>query len=68
MTGGLLVAGVLIAAAACPVMMWWRTRRGHRAGCFTAQQPATLDDLRRRRAQLDAKIRQGDGTHTPDAA
>ena len=67
MTGALLVVGVLIAAVACPVLMWWRARRGHRASCCTAA-PGTLDDLRRRRAEVDATIRQGDGAHTPDAA
>ncbi len=68
MTGVLLVVAVLIAAAACPAMMWLRARRGGPASCLAPAKPRTLDDLRRRRAELDAAISQRDSPHTPDAA
>lgn len=68
MTGGLLVAAVLIAAVACPAMMWLRARRGGPASCCAPAKPGTLDELRRRRAELDAAISRRDGAHTPDAA
>ena len=33
MTGALLVAAIVIAAAACPAMTWLQARRGRRASC-----------------------------------
>lgn len=68
MSGVLLVVAVLIAAAACPAMMWLRARRGGPAACPAPAKPRTLDELRRRRAELDAAINQRDSAHTPDAA
>lgn len=69
MTGVLLVVAVLIAAAACPAMMWLRARRGGGpAACLAPAKPRTLDELRRRRAELDVAISQRDSAHTPDAA
>ena len=68
MSGVLLVVAVLIAAAACPAMMWLRARRGGPASCRAPATPTTVDELRRRRAELDAAISQRDSAHTPDAA
>lgn len=68
MTGVLLVVAVLIAAVACPAMMWLRARRGGPASCTVAAEPRTLDELRRRRAEVDAAISQRDSAHAPDAA
>lgn len=68
MSGVLLVVAVLIAAAACPAMMWLRARRGGPASCFATEKPGTLDELRRRRAELDAAISRSDSASAPDAA
>jgi hypothetical protein len=56
----LLVVAILAAGAACPLMMWIQSRRGRAAACCLPRRdqegPATLDELRRRRAEVDALI------------
>ncbi len=63
MTTALLVAAIVIAAAACPAMMWLQARRGRRASCIAPANPVALDELRRRRADLDAAIGQREDAH-----
>ena len=63
MTGALLVVAIVIAAAACPAMMWLQARRGRRASCVAPGNPVVLDELRRRRADLDAAIGQREDAH-----
>ena len=63
MTTALLVVVIVIAAAACPAMMWLQARRGRRTSCVAPGNPVALDELRRRRADLDAAISQRDGAH-----
>ena len=58
MTTPLLVVAIVIAAAACPAMMWLQARRGRRASCVAPGDLVALDELRRRRADLDAAIGQ----------
>jgi hypothetical protein len=66
METALLVVAIAAAALACPAMMWWQRRRGRDAACCVpaahaprrAEDNATagLDELRRRRADLEARI------------
>jgi len=62
-TTALLVAAIVIAAAACPAMMWLQARRGRRASCIAPANPVALDELRRRRADLDTAIGQRADAH-----
>lgn len=42
---------------ACPLLMWVMMRGGHgHAGHAQQQGPASIDDLRRRRDELDEEI------------
>jgi Flp pilus assembly protein TadB len=62
----LLLVAVAAAGLACPAMMWWQRRRGRDAACCmpaaqtarSAEVDATvgLDELNRRRADLEARI------------
>jgi hypothetical protein len=54
-----LIAAIVAAGAVCPLTMWIQGRRGRAAGCPPRREresPATLDELRRRRAEVDALI------------
>lgn len=71
-----LVVAIAAAGLACPAMMWRQRRRGGDAGCCAratqAQReaerdtPAGLAELRRRRADIEARLaeheRAGSGT------
>lgn len=63
MTTALLVAAIVTAAAACPAMMWLQARRGRRASCIAPANAVALDELRRRRADLDTAIGQREDAH-----
>lgn len=57
----LLIAVVLVAALACPAMMWWSERRGRSAQCCPSrrsseERPASLEELRAEQQRLDALI------------
>ena len=44
---------------ACPLLMWWMMRGGHGHGGHAhshSDGPASVDDLRRRRDELDRQI------------
>lgn len=62
MSTALLIGLVVIAALACPAMMWWQRRRGNEvACCLPAKQergePAgRLDELRSQHARIGARI------------
>lgn len=61
MTTALLVAVVVLAALACPAMMWWNARRGRRSHCCpplgSQDKPdLTLEDLREEQQRLQARI------------
>lgn len=75
MPGGLLIALVLIAALACPVMMWLG-RRGigpgcAMMGCKPKSDEETLESLQARQHELAAriaKIEAGERVEEPVAA
>lgn len=60
MTEALLVAAVLAAGLACPVMMWIQSRRGRSAPCCPPHResvaPATLEELRARHARIAQEL------------
>ncbi len=60
MSTPLLLAGVVLAAAACPAMMWFSHRRGRAAPCCIPHRDRDenlpLDGLRLRRAQINAAL------------
>ncbi|MGH2716338.1 MAG: hypothetical protein ACRDSN_03250 [Pseudonocardiaceae bacterium] len=66
METGLLVLAIAAAGLACPAMMWWQRRRGRDAACCLPAAQASrsadvdasagLDELRRRRADIEARI------------
>lgn len=61
MTTALLIAVVLVAAFACPAMMWFQDRRGKSAPCCppgraSAAEPRDLDQLRADHARLSAEL------------
>lgn len=61
-----LVFAIVAAGLVCPAMMWWQRRRGRDAACclpaahtrWSALDEAIprLDELRRRRAGIEARI------------
>lgn len=60
MVEALVIGVVLVAALACPVMMWLG-RRGIGPGCVmskceSASEEETIDDLRRRERELSEEI------------
>jgi hypothetical protein len=62
MLEAVLIAAVVVAALACPVMMWLG-RRGIGPGCAMMgacapkeREGETLDDLRRREGEVSARI------------
>ena len=46
MSTGLLVALIVVAAAACPLHMWWQQRNGGRTFCSRSSGSGEPDDLR----------------------
>ncbi|HEV2753473.1 MAG TPA: hypothetical protein VGV36_06520 [Solirubrobacteraceae bacterium] len=61
MTTALLAVGVVLAALACPAMMWWNARRGRHSPCCRlppARDAAdvTLEELREEHQRLEAMI------------
>lgn len=58
-----LVAAVLAAGLACPVMMWWQHRRGRTAPCCPPRRSETssLEALRKRQAAVSARIAELEG-------
>lgn len=47
----------LLLVLACPLLMWWMMRGGHsHGGQAHSQGPASVDDLLRRREDLDEEI------------
>lgn len=58
----LLILLVLVAALACPAMMWFQERRGKRAPCCPprgnedAERPQDLDALKAEHARLSAEL------------
>lgn len=60
MSTALLIGAVLVAALACPAMMWWQSRRGSTSCCGPrgGQQSASgeLELLRRRHERLGVRI------------
>ncbi len=60
MSTALLIGSVLVAALACPAMMWWQSRRGGSSSCARrGPEQATsgkLEELRRRHDRLEARV------------
>jgi hypothetical protein len=66
METALIVFAIVAAGLVCPAMMWWQRRRGRDAACrlpaaHTRPGPEDeaiprLDELRRRRVGLEARI------------
>lgn len=61
METALLVAAVLVAGLACPVMMWWQRRRGRQAACCppmsaSGERGDELDELRSDNEALSARL------------
>jgi hypothetical protein len=57
----LLVLAIATAASICPAMMWWQRRRGRAAACARigsagGPEESELDELRRRRDEIEARI------------
>ncbi|MGH8985843.1 MAG: hypothetical protein ACRDY6_18475 [Acidimicrobiia bacterium] len=60
-TTALLIGVVLVAALACPAMMWFQARRGKSAPCCPPTRdddrgPADLDRLRAEHERLNARL------------
>ena len=60
MSTGILIGLVVVAVLACPLMMWWQTRRGRAAACCvpvsSKHNKSDLDELRARQGALASKI------------
>ena len=60
MSTGILIALVVVAALACPLMMWWQSRRGRAAVCCVPARPSEksgeVEALRARQERLAAQI------------
>lgn len=62
MSDVLLIALVLVAALACPLAMWWQSRRGRPTACIVAarnrpeQADDDIDSLRARHDELGARV------------
>lgn len=71
MSTGLLIGVVLVAALACPAMMWFQERRGKRAACCPPRRneegPQDLDALKAEHARLTAQLAEFD-THSKEEA
>lgn len=72
MSTALLIGPVLVAALACPAMMWFQARRGKSAPCCPprpapGEQPQELDTLRAEHARLSAQLAELE-THSKDRA
>lgn len=65
MLDALLVLAVLLAASACPAMMFYNHRRGRASACCPPrrQAPADLVELRAQRDALDAHIAGAQDSH-----
>ena len=65
MSTGILIALVVVAGLACPLMMWWQNRRGRAAACCMPVSPkpgeTDLDELRARQKALASKITEFEG-------
>jgi len=70
----LLIALVLVAALACPLAMWWQSRRGRPASCVVAprNRAGEADDdvegLRARHDELGARIARMESVQRSEAA
>ncbi|MGH2947932.1 MAG: hypothetical protein ACRDPC_17065 [Solirubrobacteraceae bacterium] len=56
-----LLVGLVVAALACPLHMWWAHRRGKQAVCCPPRRtqttlPDDLEDLRARRRDVEAQL------------
>lgn len=62
MSTGLLIGVVVVAALACPAMMWFQERRGKRAACCPprrsddAERPQDVDALKAEHARVSAQL------------
>ena len=66
METALLIVAIAAAGLACPAMMWWQRRRGRDAACCMPtghdqrdgqiDAPAGIAELRRRRADIEARL------------
>ncbi len=61
METAVVIAAVLVAAFACPAIMWWQRRQGRHAPCCTpagADRDTELEELRQGQAALSARLRE----------
>mgnify|MGYP000607286848 CR=1 FL=1 len=66
MSDVLLVGAVLVTALACPLHMWWMSRRGKQAACCPpakASHLATAEELRARRREIEAQLSEFEAPH-----
>jgi hypothetical protein len=64
MSTAVLIGLVVVAALACPLMMWWQSRRGRAACCLPArgdERSADIERLRSRQEHLAKQIAELEG-------
>jgi hypothetical protein len=68
MSNAVLVGLVVVATLACPLMMWWQSRRGRTACCIPARSDegsTEVEALRVRQERLAARIAELEGPRDP---
>ena len=72
MSTGILIALVVVAALACPLVMWWQNRRGRADACCmpvsSSRGKTEVGELRARQEALASRIAELEGLGPPDSA